>query len=59
MGFCQPYFNISPYLGSPWFVRAEEGEGQQGHHCLQHNVHRGTVSAFPSGALALLENRGQ
>ena len=25
-------------------MRAEEGEGQQGHHRLQYNVHRGSIS---------------
>ena len=37
-------------------VRTEEGQGQQGHHRLQHHVHRGAISTLPPRTLALLED---
>ena len=33
--------------GSAGAVRAEEGQRQQGHHRLQHHVHRGAVPTLP------------
>ena len=44
------------HQGPARFVRAEEGQRQQGHHRLEHHVHRWTVSAFPPRPLAVPED---
>ncbi len=45
--------------GLAWSLRAEEGQGQQGHHRVEHHVHRGTVPEVPASALEVPEDGGQ
>ena len=40
-------------------MRAEEGQGQQGHHRLEHHVHRGPVPEVPESSLEVPQDGRQ
>jgi hypothetical protein len=47
------------FLGSSWPLRAKEGQGQQGHHRVQHNVHRRAVPEILARALEVPQDGRQ